>query len=168
MLFRQLQRPLARSVAAAASSPTWRTALLHGSSQQQRSLLEQLFPGETRRPRGDGSGSTANGLGVESQWAPKLLEDQTAPEMEPLVLPEELDLPLEQDASLAATKCMLILSAASSNLVESDFLRLGAKGRHVEGWVNGLIKGRDSRVQPMLANSSAAISDAKSEEKEKG
>ncbi|KAI0470263.1 hypothetical protein F4859DRAFT_486162 [Xylaria cf. heliscus] len=35
---------------------------------------------------------------------------------------------------------MLILGAASKNLVESDFLRLGMKGKHVEGWVGGIVK----------------------------
>ncbi|KAI6093571.1 hypothetical protein F4821DRAFT_220922 [Hypoxylon rubiginosum] len=33
---------------------------------------------------------------------------------------------------------MLILSAASKQLLESDFVRLGRRGAHVEGWVAGI------------------------------
>ncbi|KAI2636159.1 hypothetical protein GGS21DRAFT_514828 [Xylaria nigripes] len=37
-------------------------------------------------------------------------------------------------------KAMLVLSAASKSLLESDFLRLGAKGKHLEGWIGGILK----------------------------
>jgi hypothetical protein len=40
-------------------------------------------------------------------------------------------------------KSMLILSAASKHLLESDFLRLGARGKHLEGWVGGILKGKN-------------------------
>ena len=35
---------------------------------------------------------------------------------------------------------MLILSGASKALLASDFVRLGVKGKHVEGWVGGILK----------------------------
>ncbi|KAJ9138851.1 hypothetical protein NKR23_g8157 [Pleurostoma richardsiae] len=35
---------------------------------------------------------------------------------------------------------VLVLSCASSSLLESDFLRLAPQGQHVEGWVSGLKK----------------------------
>lgn len=47
----------------------------------------------------------------------------------------------EQSSAVPRAACMLVLSAASKNLMESDFLRLGVKGRHVEGWVSGILKG---------------------------
>lgn len=36
---------------------------------------------------------------------------------------------------------VLVLSNASKNLAESDFLRLSPKGEHIEGWTSGIIKG---------------------------
>ncbi|RYP05062.1 hypothetical protein DL765_009957 [Monosporascus sp. GIB2] len=128
--------------------------------QQQRepkkekiSLYEELFPDErhARRPLDDTS---------YSRWASQLLEEP----------PHILDVPeggiagiaadlgrdsaatTPNDAAAAASpspapapavpraKCMLVLSAASKNLMESDFLRLGVKGQHVEGWVSGIVK----------------------------
>ncbi|RYO88694.1 hypothetical protein DL766_004426 [Monosporascus sp. MC13-8B] len=124
--------------------------------QQQRepkkekiSLYEELFPDErhARRPLDDTS---------YSRWASQLLEEP----------PRILDVPeggiagiaadlgpdpaatTPNDAAAAAfpapavprARCMLVLSAASKNLMESDFLRLGVKGQHVEGWVSGIVK----------------------------
>ncbi|RYP81245.1 hypothetical protein DL769_002075 [Monosporascus sp. CRB-8-3] len=185
MLFRQLQRPLLRTVVASAVWPRWTVPLtsagkkLHGSrnpgqnddeqpvpdaahprdQQQQKpkkiSLYEELFPDErhARRPLDDTH---------HSRWASQLLEEP----------PRVLDVPqggiagitadpgpdpaatTSEDAAAAAAaaasasptpavpraRCMLVLSAASKNLMESDFLRLGVKGQHVEGWVSGIVK----------------------------
>ncbi|RYP26484.1 hypothetical protein DL768_011718 [Monosporascus sp. mg162] len=170
MLFRQLQRPLSRTVVALAVWPRWTAPLasagkkkLHGSSnpgqnddeqpvpdaahaqgqQQQKpkkkiSLYEELFPDErhARQPLDDTR---------HSRWASQLLEGP----------PRVLDVPEGGIAGIAAdprpdpaaiapavprARCMLVLSAASKNLMESDFLRLGVKGQHVEGWVSGIVK----------------------------
>lgn len=56
------------------------------------------------------------------------------------------------NAALRATT-MLILNAASKQLVESDFTRIGAKGKHLPGWVSGIVKviqGRDhATLEPL-------------------
>lgn len=39
---------------------------------------------------------------------------------------------------------VLVLSNASTSLLESDFLRISLKGAHIQGWASGIIKGGDS------------------------
>ncbi|RYP03069.1 hypothetical protein DL764_005418 [Monosporascus ibericus] len=173
MLFRQLQRPLSRTVVASAvwprptvplafagkkklrsssnpgqddeEKPVPDAAHLQDQQQQQQqkpkkkiSLYEELFPDErhARRPLDDTR---------HSRWASQLLKEP----------PRVLDVREEVIAGIAAdprpdpaaiapavprARCMLVLSAASKNLMESDFLRLGVKGQHVEGWVSGIVK----------------------------
>ncbi|KAI1381741.1 hypothetical protein F4677DRAFT_399534 [Hypoxylon crocopeplum] len=168
MLLRQLQRPSIRSVAAAAWRPA-ATALLHGSSSRPQSspsheesqhdhhddvpqptnkspsLFEQLFPDEAKQL--DGRASS------KSSWMSELFD-----EFSPLAVPNE-DLPTSSDVDskpdtmALRAKSMLILSAASKHLTESDFLRLGRHGAHVEGWVGGIqrvIQARDpDTLQPL-------------------
>ncbi|KAI0533387.1 hypothetical protein GGR58DRAFT_116350 [Xylaria digitata] len=152
MLLRQLRRPLLRSVTAAWRPATTSPAPFHhgdirsnsGGDQQQEddqrgvpsqapakqkpSLFEQLFPDEAKR-------SPVQATSASDAEPPRL------------AVPEELhdedvaaSMPLEFYSPDLRAKSMLILSAASKNLVESDFLRLGVKGKHVEGWVGGILK----------------------------
>ena len=101
--------------------------------KKKPSLYEELFPGESNRI-------------FRSQ-----LEDEEPPRLPPRVF----DVPggLVADAtegeggrSIAEGPRrpggMLILSATSKNLMESDFMRLAVRGQHVEGWVGGLLKGQ--------------------------
>ncbi|KAI0013133.1 hypothetical protein F4779DRAFT_479384 [Xylariaceae sp. FL0662B] len=122
------------------------------ASQKQPSLFEQLFPKEAKQQaRASQSNRTPNG---GSNWLSQLLEEQpslTVPED----IPQALDGARRDEASEVAprdVKGMLILSGASKYLLESDFLRVGIKGRHVEGWVSGIVKviqGRDrDTLQP--------------------
>jgi hypothetical protein len=47
----------------------------------------------------------------------------------------------EQDQALSGRESILVLSACSKTLEESDFFRLSPKGQHIEGWKSGLLKG---------------------------
>lgn len=104
--------------------------------KRRLSLWDELFPGESNR----------------------VFRSQLEVEAEPPRLPPHVfDIPddfqqdlLEQWTETDETSFvdgprrpggMLILSAASKHLEESDFMRLGVQGRHVEGWVSGIIKG---------------------------
>ena len=104
--------------------------------KKKLSLYEELFPGESNRI-----------------FRSQLEEDEEPPRLPPRVF----DVPggLLADAiegegrrSIAEGPRrpggMLILSATSKNLMESDFMRLAVRGRHVEGWVGGLLKGQSS------------------------
>ncbi|KAI1495642.1 hypothetical protein F5X99DRAFT_114644 [Biscogniauxia marginata] len=111
-------------------------------SDNSPSLFEQLFPDEAKQQQKQ-SGRT-------STWVSQLFDE---PPRFP-VRGEELNAhdggnlpqtPGDEDADHHATtplraKSMLILSAASKYLLESDFLRLGPKGKHVEGWVGGIVR----------------------------
>ncbi|KAI0857880.1 hypothetical protein F4860DRAFT_331955 [Xylaria cubensis] len=124
----------------------------HGASSSaalprpKPSLFEQLFPDEAKKSRAKiKRASDANA--PNNTWVSQLFADENEPPR--LAVPEELlqnegDVPVQEtsepwDPALRA-KGMLILGAASKSLVESDFLRLGMKGKHVEGWVGGIIK----------------------------
>ncbi|KAF3055607.1 hypothetical protein GL218_07054 [Daldinia childiae] len=170
MLLRQLHRPSSRSVAAAA----WRlshTALLHGSTtnrpihpspsstssqtnssnqddapQPRRpSLFEQLFPDEAK--------ALGKNATPKSSWASHLLDDPPQPSPDTELNDNENDSNRKSGDVPLRAKSMLILSAASKHLAESDFLRLGPQGAHVEGWVGGIsrvIQARDpDTLQPL-------------------
>ncbi|KAI1352979.1 hypothetical protein F5Y01DRAFT_72445 [Xylaria sp. FL0043] len=163
MLLRQLHRSLSRSVTAA-----WRPATTTTpptSSQRGDSRSSSSSSSNTRQQKGNGNSSQA-----PTRRKPSLFEELFPeatkgtngnpapthifrdPEPPRLAVPEELqqndeDTFTAQDSddprfapSAHGAKSMLILSAASKNLLESDFLRLGVKGKHVEGWVGGIVK----------------------------
>ncbi|KAI0843163.1 hypothetical protein F5Y06DRAFT_82105 [Hypoxylon sp. FL0890] len=172
MLLRQLQRPSSRSVAAAA----WRltpTAQLHGSSQRPQSQSE---PPSTPSPPPKGAAQPTNKTPSlfeklfpyeakqENPWASHLSND---PEPELMTVDGEYQYnPHEKDTSSSdgesdtpdpssafplRAKAMLILSAASKHLYESDFLRLAPPGHHVEGWVGGITRVIPARDPDTLA-----------------
>ncbi|KAI1175036.1 hypothetical protein F4777DRAFT_551690 [Nemania sp. FL0916] len=114
------------------------------TGKQAQSLFDQLFPYEAKTSRGAG--------GVKSAWASQL-SDEEIPRLAVLggLEDEDGDISLLEpssesevggllSSSALRAKSMLILSAASKNLLESDFLRLGVQGKHVEGWVGGIVK----------------------------
>lgn len=105
-------------------------------------LYDELFPeakkNNARSPPLDDT--------QHSRWASQMLEEPPPV----LDVPEGLDMNDEQsDTPVPRAESMLVLSATSKNLLESDFLRLGVKGRHVEGWVSGILKGK---VSPLLSH----------------
>ncbi|KAI0409651.1 hypothetical protein F4802DRAFT_154600 [Xylaria palmicola] len=166
MLLRHLHRPLLRSVTAA-WRPATSLAPFHpgetradsSSAQQQQqgedhdqhaasapgpprtkpSLFDQLFPDEAKQKARSASDADA----PRHAWISGLSDDEPPR----LAVPEAFqhedvgaqEAPELSSAALRA-KGMLILSAASKTLLESDFLRLGAKGKHVEGWIAGILK----------------------------
>ncbi|KAI0852709.1 hypothetical protein F5Y00DRAFT_178613 [Daldinia vernicosa] len=177
MLLRQLHRPSSRPVALAA----WRlshTALLHGSTTTSRpypppsssssstssqtnsdnnsnsqddapkprrpSLFEQLFPDEAK--------ALGKNTTPKPSWASHLLDDPPQPSLDTDTDTDNDGDRKSSDVPLRA-KSMLILSAASKHLAESDFLRLGPQGAHIEDWVGGIsrvIQARDpDTLQPL-------------------
>ncbi|KAI1409088.1 hypothetical protein F5Y13DRAFT_94916 [Hypoxylon sp. FL1857] len=177
MLLRQLQRPSSRSVAAAAwrSIPT-AAALLHGSSRRPQtstssphqndtereptnkppSLFEKLFPDEAKQGR-----TQLDSEPPIRPWTSQFFNESDL-ESEPSTVAEdhyfdEPDTPSSTDTPDPASafplraKAMLILSAASKQLHESDFQRLAPRGQHVEGWVGGLARVIQARDPDTLA-----------------
>ncbi|KAI3332968.1 hypothetical protein F4824DRAFT_473549 [Ustulina deusta] len=119
-------------------------------TRQKPSLLELLFPDEARRVD-RAKARSATDSDVFKNWASHLFDDDNNGEPPRLAVPEELQddeengMPAHDEAPgfyspALRAKSMLILSAASKSLRESDFLRLGMKGKHVEGWVGGILK----------------------------
>ncbi|CAJ2501961.1 Uu.00g048140.m01.CDS01 [Anthostomella pinea] len=101
------------------------------------SLFEQLFPEEAKQPGGASTSSRLSQLFEEPQRIP--LHDGFP--IEGLQNEENKSAgAVEWDTTALRAKAILILSAASKHLLESDFLRLGPKGKHVEGWVSGILK----------------------------
>ncbi|KAI0103131.1 hypothetical protein GGR51DRAFT_550005 [Nemania sp. FL0031] len=170
MLLRHLHRPLLHSVTAAwrpAILP--RTSFQHGDSrsssttttndEQQEdhqnespspaetkpkpSLFEQLFPEEFKRSQAKLKEAASDADVPRNSWVSQLFDIEPPRQVAVEDLQDEDALGLKAAGySLPAlrAKCMLILSAASKNLLESDFLRLGVQGKHVEGWVGGILK----------------------------
>ncbi|KAI0482448.1 hypothetical protein GGR56DRAFT_670328 [Xylariaceae sp. FL0804] len=104
--------------AAASSSAASAAATLTGRGGQRPSLYERFYPDE-EPPR----------LALDDEFPDELGDDEVV----------ESGVWDPDDAALRA-KSMLILSGASKHLLESDFLRLGPKGKHVDGWVSGILK----------------------------
>ncbi|KAI1736834.1 hypothetical protein F4680DRAFT_430262 [Xylaria scruposa] len=166
MLLRQLHRPLLRSVAAAwrpaITSPQYGDSRSNSSTSDSNdhqheasssaaplkpkpSLFEQLFPDEAKKSRAKIK-RASDADAPNNTWVSQLFaEDNEPPRLAvPGELQDEGDVPAQETSELWSpalrAKGMLILGAASKSLVESDFLRLGMKGKHVEGWVGGIIK----------------------------
>ncbi|KAH7035568.1 uncharacterized protein B0I36DRAFT_318608 [Microdochium trichocladiopsis] len=153
------------------------------AQQTQQRLFDALFPNQpknpSKQPRSSKADPTASDNSAPTRPAPRWAS-QISDELPPLAPSEELrklsELPEPDDddadfldgtqsgprqasrrnnsdtAALRATT-MLILNAASKQLVESDFMRIGAKGKHLPGWVNGIVKviqGRDhATLEPL-------------------
>lgn len=164
MLVRQLQRPLTRSIAAA-----WRPAQCNSpvsgsarcrfsatptepkdaepSSPPKLSLFAELFPDEAKqRLRLQQSKGQPHGV-ADHEPSVRL------PSRTPSPLPQSAH-PLisyyedssHHPASASASTCTVVLSAASKQLVQSDFYRVGAgRAAHVEGWVGGITKVMQAR-----------------------
>ncbi len=97
------------------------------------SLYEELFPGEEKhaRPFLDDT--------RHSRWTSRLLDE--LPRVPGMAAADDDQPGPANTRNPAVPGGMLVMSASSKNLVESDFLRLGVKGQHVEGWVSGILKG---------------------------
>ncbi|KAI1828664.1 hypothetical protein F4861DRAFT_488697 [Xylaria intraflava] len=126
----------------------------HGDQQQappspappspEPPLIEQLFPDDFRKSMA--KLRRASDIDApETLWVPPPFEE----EQSHLAMLESLQDGLQDGNILPGTsdspsafrpQAVLIISAASKNLLESDFLRLGAKGKHLDGWVGGILK----------------------------
>ncbi|KAI1128138.1 hypothetical protein F5Y10DRAFT_265457 [Nemania abortiva] len=169
MLLRQLHRPLLRSVTAAWRPAILSPAPFHhgdsrssstntndrqedhqhdespstAPSKPKPSLLEKLFPDEFKQSKAKLKAGASDADVPRNTWVSQLFDDEPPR----LAVPEDLrdeDVSELEEAGLNSpalrAESMLILSAASKNLLESDFLRLGVQGKHVEGWVGGILK----------------------------
>ncbi|KAI1093621.1 hypothetical protein F5B19DRAFT_113746 [Rostrohypoxylon terebratum] len=109
------------------------------STSTAQTLFEKLFPYETKRARQS-----------TNPWSSRLFTDP------PLTPPPTFEfdpdlvtawIPADSPGAIPLrAESMLILNAASPSLCETDFLRLGPQGYHVEGWVGGIsrvIQARD-------------------------
>ena len=52
---------------------------------------------------------------------------------------QEVDSPPESEHTYTD---VLVIHRASKTLEETDFYRMSPKGRHIEGWTNGIVKSR--------------------------
>ncbi|KAI0136041.1 hypothetical protein F4776DRAFT_117530 [Hypoxylon sp. NC0597] len=137
-------------------------------SNKSPSLFEKLFPYEAKQ------GHTQLNSIPKHPWASSQFSNE--PDPSSLTVAEEFHFNHEDDDAPPGTgngngngndkssdtldpssafplraKAMLILSAASKNLHESDFLRLAPRGLHVEGWVGGITRVIQARDPDTLA-----------------
>jgi hypothetical protein len=115
------------------------------SKPSPSSLFEELFPDDTKKKKVVTLPKERQALdwAALSPWKPLHRETKdvfsptgTGLQYDPTT-PEYHKMRERRDASV------LVLSNASKNLVESDFLRLSPKGEHIEGWSSGIIKGNE-------------------------
>ncbi|KAI2614189.1 uncharacterized protein GGS25DRAFT_470670 [Hypoxylon fragiforme] len=104
------------------------------------SLFEKLFPDETNHFGDDP-------IPIET-LASQLLDDFAFSPLGDDLPPTS---PFSDQIIPLRAQSMLILSSASKHLTESDFLRLGARGAHVEGWVGGILRVVQARDPDTLA-----------------
>ncbi|KAL9060189.1 MAG: hypothetical protein Q9162_000803 [Coniocarpon cinnabarinum] len=119
-------------------------------AEQQRSLLEELFPAETSR---DASGLAASSRSREIPRWPigggPVEYEEALPEQE-VERPGDVESPKEDEFRWTDAH-VLVLKNAAKGLTEEDFRRLVPGGGHIEGWSTAsdmikVIKGRDVRT----------------------
>ncbi|OTB06382.1 hypothetical protein M426DRAFT_319118 [Hypoxylon sp. CI-4A] len=128
------------------------------------SLFEKLFPDEAKQAQSQPDGKLPKNIWASQhpdEPEPLPVSDEalfgsnttnTNNTNEPKTEPDtENDNENDKDHNALRAKSMLILDAASKHLTESDFLRLGRKGAHVEGWVSGLTRVVQARDPDTLA-----------------
>ncbi|KAI1431444.1 hypothetical protein GGR50DRAFT_67159 [Xylaria sp. CBS 124048] len=114
-------------------------------SERKVPLIEKLFPTEVKRFKSKLERDSKPETPLKS-WLSDLLAQQLSYPTPPGDRQDEgVGVAKEEEKSEFQTsvfraQSMLILSAVSKNLLESDFLRLGVKGKHVDGWVGGILK----------------------------
>ncbi|KAI0154959.1 hypothetical protein GGR57DRAFT_502144 [Xylariaceae sp. FL1272] len=122
-------------------------------TQIKPSLFEQFFPDEVKTKNLHTASADGDGDGVSwsSYWASQFFADQPPPRVAPV---EEAFGAAIRDGNtvnddgeydalhkyIMRAKSMLVLHAASKHLLLSDFMRLGVEGRHIEGWIGGIVK----------------------------
>ncbi|KAI9731090.1 MAG: hypothetical protein M1818_007947 [Claussenomyces sp. TS43310] len=140
----------------------------HPERQQKLTLLQELFPEEAQKAgdlvkRESKPRNRRETLPKEFGWAK---EWQTTSNDTNLPAPHtETSRKIDydhmargfdpQEMRRRRDASVLILSNASKNLAESDFLRLSPKGEHIEGWTSGIIKvipGRDPHTLETLGH----------------
>ncbi|KAL7628896.1 hypothetical protein AAE478_000412 [Parahypoxylon ruwenzoriense] len=108
------------------------------SSDGPPSLFERLFPDEAKQSRTQQS----SGAPKSPSWTNQLFDGPPSEALRVRPGSGDEDIPPEDYAALSGVplraQSMLILSGASPSLQASDFLRLGRRGAHVEGWVGGI------------------------------
>ncbi|KAI5917709.1 hypothetical protein F4810DRAFT_695256 [Camillea tinctor] len=124
-----------------------------GESEEKNapSLFEQLFPEEAREQqrllRSAEDGEKNRGWISQIFEQPTSLKDleTNAPDDDTTETTTAQDGNSEDEYaktpnSPLRARSMLILTAASKHLLESDFMRIGHKGKHIEDWVAGIVK----------------------------
>jgi hypothetical protein len=116
---------------------------MQGRDPEQPSLLEELFPDESKaitralspRPRND-----INQLLRKDE----LLEEFRASKGQSTMMGKDLKSIMEyhnHENLQHKNSSVLVLMNASKSLSLSDFLRLSPKGKHIDGWASGIIQG---------------------------
>lgn len=98
----------------------------HGDQSNAEAKLEKLPVFQWKSTSKDKTRSKKNNLSDDQKESLTLNLSTTKPTRSEL---------------LAPAKCgVLYLTACSGTLEESDFFRLGLKGKHIEGWKNGIVR----------------------------
>ncbi|KAI2618861.1 hypothetical protein GGR54DRAFT_604869 [Hypoxylon sp. NC1633] len=120
-------------------------------------LFQQLFPDEAKQHDGQFPKSTRTSplFGEPSSLTPLTVEADEHHDLPPTNTTTSTASTSTPDPKPVATplrpQAMLILSAASKHLHESDFMRLARRGAHVEGWVSGIQRAVQARDPDTLA-----------------
>lgn len=119
--------------------------------ERELSLFEELFPEETEK-------EAAEKKKAQEGWFPISdipTKDSGFPSLDDVQrLSERLSQRPKRRRrdSLHGSSDVLLLSCASKNLEESDFLRINPKGTHIEGWASGMMKGRHIHASWILTH----------------
>lgn len=127
------------------------TTFQSSESKGEPSLFEELFPEERQKEVEEKRKAREKDKAKEG-WFP--ISDTSTkstgiPSFDGVQrLPARLTRPPTQslrkwsNQTLQGSHEILIISCASKNLEESDFLRINPKGSHIEGWASGMMKGK--------------------------
>jgi len=147
-------------LAASQSEPKLEPVSSSPAEKKKKSLFEKLFPDELKQARSTLKRDDVNTF--RNSWVSQIFEEPPRPGQTALEKPRsesgEKGKEDESPSTMAASdfykssgprgKAMLILSGASKHLNESDFMRLGMKGKHLDGWMGGIQKGKKRKNIP--------------------
>lgn len=134
-------------------APKKDTAQNQSKTEDETSLFEEMFPEETQRRttvqdqselRFSGVGTVSRGAGFPSLEDVRLAASSLPKELHRIPHSEE-EKKKRQPGD--GTSEVLILSAASRTLEESDFLRMNPRGSHIEGWARNIMKGKQAFIE---------------------
>jgi hypothetical protein len=144
-------------LAASQSNPELESVSSSSAEKKKKSLFEQLFPDEAKRSRAKPK-QDSDPNAPRNSWVSQLFEEPPRLGQATLEGPRNESSKGKREgaegspSAITASdfhmfgsppgKAMLILSGASKHLNESDFMRLGMKGKHLDGWTGGIQKGK--------------------------